>query len=164
MQDRDHNSTELSPLSSLGRSFIYVESGPSLSPSRHLVLAELKREKKKTRFCTLSGQLIMDFDYSHFVLLSAGRLAERPAPLIVSVSGLIEPNGNGCCQSSLFSSVYALIHQRDIHYHLAENSSGHLHTHADTHLHLVFIWITGLRLSPGLNAQLHPQKGINAVF
>lgn len=84
----------------------------------------------KTYSCTLSGQLIMDFDYSHFVLLSAalsptGGPAERPAPLIVSVSGLIEPNGNGCCQSSLSSSVYMLIHQRDIHYRPAENSSRH---------------------------------------
>ncbi len=92
----------------------------------------------KTYSCTLSGQLIMDFDYSHFVLLSAapsptGGPAERPAPLIVSVSGLIEPNGNGCCQSSLFSSVYMLIHQRDIHYRLAENSSRHAHTHTHTH-------------------------------
>lgn len=79
----------------------------------------------------------MDFDYSHFVLLSAapsptGGPAERPAPLIVSVSGLIEPNGNGCCQSSLSSSVYMLIHQRDIHYRLAENSSRHAHTHTHT--------------------------------
>ena len=92
----------------------------------------------KTYSCTLSGQLIMDFDYSHFVLLSAapsptGGPAERPAPLIVSVSGLIEPNGNGCCQSSLFSSVYMLIHQRDIHYRLAENSSRHAHTHTHSH-------------------------------
>lgn len=41
---------------------------------------------------TLSGQLIMDFDYSHFAvlkvaLLPGGRPAERPAPLIVSVFG-----------------------------------------------------------------------------
>lgn len=83
---------------------------------------------------SLSGQLIMDFDYSHFVLVSAvpsptGGPAERPAPLIVSVSGLIEPNGNGCCQSSLFSSVYILIHKRDIHYGLTENSSRHVHKH-----------------------------------
>lgn len=76
----------------------------------------------------------MDFDYSHFVLVSAARSptggpAERPAPLIVSVSGLIEPNGNGCCQSSLFSSVYIPIHKRDIHYGLTENSSRHVHKH-----------------------------------
>lgn len=100
----------------------------------------------KTYSCTLSGQLIMDFDYSHFVLLSAapsptGGPAERPAPLIVSVSGLIEPNGNGCCQSSLSSSVYMLIHQRDIHYRLAENSSRHAHTH--THSHSAVILIKG---------------------
>ncbi len=104
----------------------------------------------KTYFCTLSGQLIMDFDYSHFVLLSAvpsptGGPAERPAPLIVSVSGLIEPNGNGCCQSSLFSSVYMLIHQRDIHYRLAENSfrQAHTHTHTHTHSHFAVILIKG---------------------
>lgn len=87
-----------------------------------------------THSSSLSGQLIMDFDYSHFVLVSAapsptGGPAERPAPLIVSVSGLIEPNGNGCCQSSLFSSVYIPIHKRDIHYGLTENSSRHVHKH-----------------------------------
>lgn len=99
----------------------------------------------KTYSCTLSGQLIMDFDYSHFVLLSAapsptGGPAERPAPLIVSVSGLIEPNGNGCCQSSLFSSVYMLIHQRDIHYRLAENSSRHTHIYSNFLVILIKGW------------------------
>lgn len=81
----------------------------------------------------------MDFDYPHFVLLSAvpsptGGPAERPAPLIVSVSGLIEPNGNGCCQSSLSSSVYMLIHQRDIHYRLAKTPLDTI-THTQTHIH-----------------------------
>lgn len=46
----------------------------------------------KTYSSALSGQLIMDFDYSHFVLLRVAPLpeggpAERPAPLIVSVFG-----------------------------------------------------------------------------
>ena len=86
----------------------------------------------------------MDFDYSNFVLLSVvlsptDGLAERPAPFIVSVSGLIEPNGNGCCQSSHFSSVYMLIHQRDIHYRLAENSSRHVYKHAHTYFAIVLI-------------------------
>ena len=102
----------------------------------------------KTQSCTLSGQLIIDFDYSHFVLVSAalsptGGPAERPAPLIVSLSGLIEPNGNGCCQSSLFSSVYMLIHQRDIHYRLAENSSRHTRTHTYIHSHFAVILMKG---------------------
>lgn len=91
----------------------------------------------------------MDFDYSHFVWVSAppsptGGPAERPAPLIVSVSGLIEPNGNGCCQSSLFSSVYILIHKRDVHYSLTENSSRRVHKHTRA-LTLAAVLIKGWR-------------------
>lgn len=46
----------------------------------------------KTYSNALSGQLIMDFDYSHFAVLKVAPLpeggpAERPAPLIVSVFG-----------------------------------------------------------------------------
>lgn len=62
-----------------------------------------------------------------------GGPAERPAPLIVSVSGLIEPNGNGCCQSSLFSSVYILIHKREVHYSLKTPLDVLTNTHMNPH-------------------------------
>lgn len=122
----------------------------------------------------LSGQLIMDFDYSHFVLLSAvlsptGGPAERPAPVIVSLSGLIEPNGNGCCQSSFSSSVYMLIHQRDIHYCITKTSPDMLcpsfclsHSLSYTNKYCVFIMIKSEDLSgPQIQQGLEMPLGIN---
>lgn len=118
--------------------FCFVLFPPGCVHSSPCTAAIVAARCRWVKTCTLSGQLIMDFDYSHFVSVSAvppptGGPVERPAPLIVSVSGLIEPNGNGSCQSSLFSSVYMLIHQRDIHYRLTENSSRHAHTQRHTH-------------------------------